>query len=172
MAIRRQDSQPWSWPLNNAGSDSVSTCNCSLLGEKMVSVDPQSADWWCSRSVELPELQVSALAHMFNILVSLLLVTFQACVNSHLNCHYLCSEDILLTVFWFASLQLEVHSRSHNSYVIWKPYDRNLHWHSISGCVGNSENLWFYFQIHPQLTQTPPFFSVWRMHPRQKASWP
>lgn len=120
--------------------------------------------WTCAvqtgvvqESAVLPELQVSMLAHMFNILVSFLLLTFQACVNSHLNCHYLYSQDILLTIFLYTSFQLEVYSRSYNGYFIWKPYDRNLHWHSISGCVGNSENLRFYFQIHPQLNQTLPF---------------
>lgn len=59
--------------------------------------------------------------------------------------------------FLSTSLQLEVQSRSHRGCFIWKLYHRNVHWHSVSDCVGNSENLGFYFQIHPQLHQALPF---------------
>lgn len=145
--------------LSNTGLSCMGQWNCRQWGGRgMV------CTWTCAvqtgvvpESAVLPELQVSMLAHMFNILAPFLLLTFRACVNSHLNCHYLYSQDILLTIFLYTSLQLEVYSRSHNGYFIWKPYDRNLHWHSISGCVGNSENLRFYFQIHPQLNQMLPF---------------
>lgn len=59
--------------------------------------------------------------------------------------------------FLSTSLQLKVQSRSHSGHFIWELYHRNAHWHSVSGCVGNSENLGFYFQIHPQLHQALPF---------------
>lgn len=157
-------SQPSTYRIPNLGGD-LEQYGFELHGSvKLPSIGGKWCTWTCAvqtgvvqESAVLAEVQVSVLAHMSNILVSFLLLTFQPCVNSHFNCHYLYSQDILLTIFLYTSLQLEVYSRSHNGCFIWKPYDRNLHWHSVSGRVGNSENLRFYFQIHPQLNQTLPF---------------
>lgn len=84
---------------------------------------------------------------MLNLLVPFLLLTLRACVNTHSSCHYLYSQDILLTILLSASLQPEVRSRSHNGCFIWKPYHRNLRCHSVSGCAGNSETSDFTFKF-------------------------
>lgn len=61
---------------------------------------------------------------MLNLLVPFLLLTLQACVNTHLNCHYLYSQDILWTVLLSISVQPQVWSRSHKGCFIRNSYRR------------------------------------------------
>lgn len=111
-----------------------------------ISIDLHSSDQCCSGSAVLPELQCTVLAHVEHS-CSFPAVDLPRVCKQSFELSLPVFQDILLTIFLSASLQLEVHSRSYNGCFIWKPYQRNLHWHSVSGCVGNSETSDFTFKF-------------------------
>lgn len=80
--------------------------------------------------------------HVFTSLVSLLLLSLQAYVNSHLSGRCLYSQDILLAVFCPLPCS-QRYSQGHTVAILFENCQRNLHLHSVSGCADNLKTVDF-----------------------------